>query len=463
MAAQHTIAGKPTGPIGLEVLMHWSGDVHMARFYPRPADVTVGENGEFGLPADLLGGKSLAVLVTPHPEAGFALQLGEPLLRGTLEVGAEVHDLADLRRDKLGQTVALVPLFPGTVAKLQVEDFAFTLRRSAVPPPMPAGHNWRQGLALVGFGAAALVVVAIPLAIGVMSAADRDRTLLSYADQLAETTRTLFEVDVPVPQEPADVVQPEQPNKELQRPIGPQPPVAEQRLAQTPPAPAKPKADPDADPDRVPGPGPVAPLSADDKAKVQHAATVATEGIERILVSTVPGIGLPGAALRPGPGTDTPGGPDWQGGPDVVAKVGADPNQMEKPTSGPKKIGQIRGNPTIVDPNKQEAKVTVRPGEMNVEGGLPNDVVRRYIETKVGALRSCYQKSLQNNPDLTGSVRVRFLIQPTGAVTGVQMNGNLGEPTERCIVNNIASWRFPQGKDGQSTTVAKQWTFRQSK
>jgi hypothetical protein len=196
---------------------------------------------------------------------------------------------------------------------------------------------------------------------------------------------------------------------------------------------------------------------------VQHAVTVATEDIDRILVRAVPGVGLPGAALQPGPDTPSSGDPDWQGGPDAVPKVGTDPNQVDKPTSGPKKIGQIRGNPTIDDPNKQVAKVTVRPGEMNVEGGLPNDVVRRYMETKVGALRSCYQKGLQNNPDLMGSVRVRFLIQPTGAVTGVQMNGNLGEPTERCIVNNIASWRFPQGKDGQSTTVAKQWTFRQSK
>ena len=444
--------------------MHWSGDVHMARFYPRPADVTVGENGEFGLPADLLGGKSLAVLVTPHPEAGFALQLGEPLLRGTLEVGAEVHDLADLRRDKLGQTVALVPLFPGTVAKLQVEDFAFTLRRSAVPPPMPAGHNWRQGLALVGFGAAALVVVAIPLAIGVMSAADRDRTLLSYADQLAETTRTLFEVDVPVPKEPAEVVQPEQPNKEPHRPIGPQPPVAEQRLAQMPPAPAKPKADPDADPDRVPGPGPVAPLSADDKAKVQHAATVATEGIESLLVSTVPGIGLPGAALRPGPGTDTPGGPDWQGGPDVVAKAGREPGEVEQPSKGPIRIKTLPGQPDIDDPTKQTVKPTVRPGKMETEGGLTSDQVRRFLESKVGALRSCYQKSLQSNPELEGSVRARFLIQPSGTVTGVQMSGDMGDTAaERCIANNIASWRFPQGKDGQSTTVAKQWTFRQSK
>ena len=96
------------------------------------------------------------------------------------------------------------------------------------------------------------------------------------------------------------------------------------------------------------------------------------------------------------------------------------------------------------------------------QGELPKKVIKRYIATKMGAIKACYQKGLQANPGLQGKVKVMFLIQPNGKVAGAKIaDSGLNSPAvESCILRNIKIWRFPRAKGGGSTKVIYPFNFR---
>jgi hypothetical protein len=84
-----------------------------------------------------------------------------------------------------------------------------------------------------------------------------------------------------------------------------------------------------------------------------------------------------------------------------------------------------------------------------VSGRLPPEVVQRIVRQNFGRFRLCYEEGLRDNPNLTGTVRVRFVIGRDGAVSHVAGSGNLpdGRVTS-CVTRAFYDLSFPQPEGG---------------
>jgi len=464
-----------TGVLGLDIVMRWSGEMHKARFYPTPTTVTVGADGEFALPEDVLGGKKLQTLIQPDAKEQFALRIDDPAMQGQLLVGDQVYSVADIRDGKTALKGPAVPITKQTHGLIEFGDFTFVLSRGAVPPPAPASLWSKENWVLLGCVLAAAVLLVTPLIAGFNSAAFRDRTKLSYNEQLDETTREIIEI-----------AQLEEPEKKEEKPeekaedkpaedVGKKAEETEPTLRETEPTPIRLEKEEIAK---------VLDNKTDDERKeavkelVAKAAAEKTAEIDKALanVDNMPG----GTKLFADAGPDD--GSAQAGGPSVVADTGSGPGSgtggplgraggpgggdTDKRVAGGLEKQGLDGKKVITDADvkdKDRQKVVrVGGGAGDTDGELPKSVVAAYMNSKAGAIKACYQKGLQSNPDLSGSIKVRFLIQPSGSIAGAKMeSSSLGsESVESCIMNNIKSWKFPQAKNGGGTTVAKTWSFK---
>jgi hypothetical protein len=92
-----------------------------------------------------------------------------------------------------------------------------------------------------------------------------------------------------------------------------------------------------------------------------------------------------------------------------------------------------------------ERKITVSAGGGSASGGLSAEQVRRVVMSRVGALRACYEREAQKNPNLQGGVTVAWSIEPSGSVSGASIAGStLGNGlVEGCVVRQVRAWKFP--------------------
>ena len=98
---------------------------------------------------------------------------------------------------------------------------------------------------------------------------------------------------------------------------------------------------------------------------------------------------------------------------------------------------------------------------VDTDGELPKPVIKAYIATKMGVVKACYQKQLPSNPELSGKVKVTFVISPNGAVAGVRKDSSTlnNGAVEDCVLSLIKTWKFPAAKGGGSTAVVYPFVF----
>ena len=104
-----------------------------------------------------------------------------------------------------------------------------------------------------------------------------------------------------------------------------------------------------------------------------------------------------------------------------------------------------------------------KPSEAFGTGSLDPSKIGKVVKRRVKAIKSCYEKQLKRNPDLSGKVKVQFTILGSGRVGEVQaLEDTMGEPAvAQCIVSRVKRWRFPK-PDGGSVTVAFPFVFSPS-
>ena len=88
-------------------------------------------------------------------------------------------------------------------------------------------------------------------------------------------------------------------------------------------------------------------------------------------------------------------------------------------------------------------------------GGLTKSQIKNTISAYWGKVKVCIGWGKQSNPDLTGKCIVRFVIQPSGAVSSAQVvSSTLNDSkTEQCLVNRVLSMKFP-AFEGSPKTVS---------
>jgi Ca-activated chloride channel family protein len=100
-------------------------------------------------------------------------------------------------------------------------------------------------------------------------------------------------------------------------------------------------------------------------------------------------------------------------------------------------------------------QAVVQIGAVQVNGGLPNDVVTRILRSRMGRFRACYQMGLTRNPLLAGRVVARFFIAQSGEVaSAVDGGSNLGDPSViACVMAPLRTMSFPTPDGGFSTAI----------
>jgi len=99
---------------------------------------------------------------------------------------------------------------------------------------------------------------------------------------------------------------------------------------------------------------------------------------------------------------------------------------------------------------RQTKPPAVREGATAVSGRLPPEVIQRVVRQSFGRFRACYANGLRNNPTLQGTVNVRFVISPTGAVSAASNAGSTlpDGAVVSCVVSAFAGLSFPQPEGG---------------
>lgn len=100
--------------------------------------------------------------------------------------------------------------------------------------------------------------------------------------------------------------------------------------------------------------------------------------------------------------------------------------------------------------------------EANVEGGLDRDVVEAVIARYAGQIRACYERGLQQDPDLRGRVSVSFVISGRGTVKQERINqSSLRSPVvEGCLLGKMRGWKFPNPVGGVNVRVEKSFPLQ---
>jgi TonB family protein len=100
-------------------------------------------------------------------------------------------------------------------------------------------------------------------------------------------------------------------------------------------------------------------------------------------------------------------------------------------------------------------------GSTTVSGRLPPEVIQRVVRQHMAVLRACYQQGLARNPSLSGTVKVKFVIDASGAVTSVSDAGSdlPDEDVKTCVRNQIKTFSFPQ-PEGGIVTVTYPFVFK---
>ncbi len=458
--AQGSAQDQSKGPLGLDIVMRWSGELHTARFFARPSNVFIGRDGDFALPDDAMGGKHLDLLVEPDTKDGFALRLDNPAIAGQIIANGGVTSISELKAGKRTR----VPMTATTQAFLEFGDFTFVLSRGSVPPMAPPSLWSSENTVFLVCWLLAMATILGPVVASFQLTDPRARRTKTYVEELEERTAQIIEVEKIEEKKEEEKVEEKKEDKaeapknevQIQAPeIKKQQDEIKKVLDEVPKEQRDEKIKEMVDKEAAKATAEVDKALADVENKTKlFAFDEAAPGVN-------PGAGGPQLVAdlgdSPSGGPGGPRGPAVGSGDDTRAQTAGLDKKMDTGGKGPDVGANIKEG-------KQKIEAIVRGGGPSADGELSPDIIKKVMADKSGAIKACYQKELQKNPDLSGDIKVAFMIGPDGKVVGVKIEGSSLENTqvENCIVDNIKTWRFPQAKGGGSTKVSKKFTFKSS-
>jgi RNA polymerase sigma factor (sigma-70 family) len=95
------------------------------------------------------------------------------------------------------------------------------------------------------------------------------------------------------------------------------------------------------------------------------------------------------------------------------------------------------------------------PSRPVVTGGLDEAVVGRVIQRHINEVKFCYERELDTDPQLQGTVEVQFTISASGMVTDSALEkSTVGiARLEKCLVTAVRRWQFPEPAGGGTASV----------
>ncbi len=131
---------------------------------------------------------------------------------------------------------------------------------------------------------------------------------------------------------------------------------------------------------------------------------------------------------------------------------------LRTPGYGPKS-NIVKGSAPVG--HRDKARLSIGKGRTRISGGLPREVVGRYIQRYRSRFKYCYQNELSRNPNLYGKVTTHFTISGNGRVSEAQAIRTTLNNTnvEQCLLRAIRSISFPPPRGGGEVIVTYPFLF----
>ncbi len=94
------------------------------------------------------------------------------------------------------------------------------------------------------------------------------------------------------------------------------------------------------------------------------------------------------------------------------------------------------------------------PREIRVQIGSTGTAANdRIVKSRAGVIRACYQRELNRNPGLRGTLRLRIQTAPDGTVVNAGMLGDTMGAVGDCVAAQARRMRFPENQAGDTFLV----------
>jgi len=113
---------------------------------------------------------------------------------------------------------------------------------------------------------------------------------------------------------------------------------------------------------------------------------------------------------------------------------------------------------------QQKTGVRVVPGGNEAvfsSGSIDREAIRRAIQSNLRAIRTCYERQLNRQPDLFGKLIMEWVIAEQGRVRSVRVKSSeIGDPrVGECVGGVIRTIRFPEPPTNEEVTVSYPFFF----
>ncbi len=90
-----------------------------------------------------------------------------------------------------------------------------------------------------------------------------------------------------------------------------------------------------------------------------------------------------------------------------------------------------------------------------------DDIIQRVVRQNRRPIRHCYERQLQEDPELSGQIMMKWVIGPTGEVVEVSVVESEMESAEleQCLIEQIGEWTFPEPDGGGEVRVNYPFNF----
>lgn len=127
------------------------------------------------------------------------------------------------------------------------------------------------------------------------------------------------------------------------------------------------------------------------------------------------------------------------------------------------------GPPPVASPRPQTEMPPRRPALVWLEepdstwqcaGTIDSAAIAPLLASKGRGVFDCHQRLAARDPDLRGTLRLRLRIDATGQATALTREGSLNSADMmECVLNELATWRFPQPVGGDCALVELPFAF----
>ena len=107
-------------------------------------------------------------------------------------------------------------------------------------------------------------------------------------------------------------------------------------------------------------------------------------------------------------------------------------------------------------------RVNISDKIIKVTGELTESQIKKVVRIRIAQIRYCYEKEVIRNPNLKGSINLKWVINSQGRVVVVKVKraSLKNKRIQNCVKHRIIRWRFPKYKKNNYTTVKYLFKFK---